>query len=182
MKRNELDKKILNPFYTNIGMTLGELQIILSDFIDLFEKQREQEGLDEEEREELESVLTEQDSLKQLKMDVDSIANLDSAVDKALEKLMDQINDARGLETQAWNNFKEIAHILNDAKARELYYMIEGAARNIKNISNYLEQSFLTHFDMLIQETKGHIKKVQTRMQALKEKGVSSKSQAEKIA
>jgi hypothetical protein len=183
IKRNELDKEVLNPFYTNTGMTRGELQIILGDIIDLFEKQREQEGdLTEEEREEFEKVAAEQDSLKQLKMDVDSIANLDSAIDKALEKLMDQINDARNLETQAWKNFKEIAHILNDTKARELYYMIEGAARNIKNISTYLEQSFLTHFDTLIQETKSHIKKVQARMQALKEKGVSFKSQAEQMA
>ena len=182
-KRSELDREILNPFYINSGMTLGELQIILKDQLDLLEKQRDQEGdLTEEEREEFESLAAEQDSLKQLKLDVDSIANLHGAINKALEKLMDQINEANHLETQAWNNFKEIAHILNDTKARELYYMIEGAARNIKSISTYLEQSFLTHFDTLMNETRSHIVRVQNRMQALKEKGVNFKSQAEQIA
>jgi len=181
--RNKLDREILDPFYIGTGLTLGELQIILSEQIDLLEKQREEEGtLTEEERETYESLATEQESLKQLKMDIDSIANLDHAIDDALDKLMQQINNARNLETQAWNNFKEIAHILNDTKARELYYMIEGAARNIKNISNYLEQSFLTHFDTLMYETVSHIQRVQARMQALKEKGVTFKSQAEQKA
>jgi hypothetical protein len=182
-KRNQLDKDVLTPFYLSAGMSLGELQIILSEHIDFIEHKREQAGeLDEQEREEYETLVTEQESLKQLKADVDSITNLDSAIDKALEKLIDQINEAKGLETQAWNNFKEIAHLLNDTKARELYYMIEGAARNIKNISTYLEHSFLTHFDTLVRETKNHTKKVEARIQALKEKGVSFRTQAEKIA
>ncbi len=183
IKRNDLDRNILEPFYVNIGLRIGELQIILAEQIDSLDKQREQEGsLNEQERESFESLIEEQDSLKQLKMDVDSIANLDHAIDDALDKLMQQINNARNLETQAWKNFKEIAHILNDTKARELYYMIEGAARNIKNISTYLEQSFLKHFDTLIYETSNHITKVQQRIIVLKEKGVTFKSVAEQLA
>lgn len=183
IKRNNLDRNVLDPFYINTGLQLGELQIILSELIDSLEKQREKEGdLTESERESFESLITEQDSLKQLKLDVDSIANLDHAIDNALDKLMQQINNARNFETQAWTNFKEIAHILNDTRARELYYMIEGAARNIKNINTYLEQSFLKHFDTLIYETSNHITRVQQHMLALKEKGVIFKSQADQAA
>jgi len=183
IKRNNLDRNILDPFYINTGLQLGELQIILSELIDSLEKQREKEGdLTESERESFESLITEQDALKQLKLDVDSIANLDHAIDNALDKLMQQINNARNFEAQAWTNFKEIAHILNDTRARELYYMIEGAARNIKNISTYLEQSFLKHFDTLIYETSNHITRVQQHMLALKEKGVIFKSQADQVA
>lgn len=179
-KHRELNRDILDSFYVNVGITQGDLQTMINDIIEQFEKQREEEGdLNEEEREEYEKIATEQESLKQLKMDVDSIAYLDHELDKALETLMKQINDARALEDQAWKNFKEIAHILNDSKARELYYMIEGAARNIKNISTYIERDFLTHFDMLIDKTKEHIEHVNESIQALKEKGITFKSQAE---
>lgn len=183
IKRNELDRNVLDPFYLSVGVGQGELQIILSELNDFFEKQREQQGaLTEQERELYETLVTEQESLKQLKMDVESIANLDHAIDDALGTLMEQINRVRQLEKQAWENFKEIAHVLNDTKARELYYHIEGAARNIKNINTYLEQSFLNHFVKLIDEAAGHVARVHNHIQALKEKGVTFKRQAEQLA
>ncbi|HSC25045.1 MAG TPA: hypothetical protein VLB80_02395 [Candidatus Babeliales bacterium] len=176
VKRNELDRNILDPFYLNIGVGQGELQTILSELINFFEKKREQEGdLSEQERTLYESIATEEEAIKQLKLDVESIANLDHSIDDALGTLMNQINRVRQFEKQAWDNFKEIAHILNDTKARELYYMIEGAARNIKNISLYLEKDFLTHFNKLINEATQHITRVQNQIEALKEKGVNLK-------
>jgi len=174
---------VLDPFYLNIGINQGELQIILSELNDFFEKQRENQGdLSQEERELYETLTTEQESLKQLKMDVESIANLDHAIDDALGTLMNQINRVRQFEKQAWDNFKEIAHMLSDSKARELYYMIEGAARNIKNISTYLERDFLNHFKKLIDEATKHVQRVQSQILGLKEKGVTFKRQADIIA
>ena len=137
-KRNELDRNVLDPFYLNVGIGQGELQTILAELLDFFEKHREEQGsLTEQERMLYENIETEEESLKQLKLDIEAIANLDHAIDDALGTLMNQINRVRQFERQAWDNFKEIAHILNDTKARELYYMIEGAARNIKNINIY---------------------------------------------
>src|SRR3990172_6656360 len=130
IKRNNLDRTVLDPFYINIGIDQGELQIILSEINEFLEKQREQQGdLTEQERMLYETYATDEEALKQLKLDVESISNLDHAIDDALIKLMDQINRVRQYEAQAWDNFKEIAHILNDIRARELYYMIEGSAR-----------------------------------------------------
>ncbi len=179
-ERNQLDRTILDPFYINIGIDRGELQTILSEINDFLEKQREQEGtLSEQERVIYETYATEEETLKQLKADVDAIVSLDHAIDDALGTFMNQINRVRQFESQAWNNFKEIAHILNDTRARELYYMIEGAARNIKTISNYLEQEFLDHFHKLIANAKTRVNRVQTQMNALKEKGVLFQRQAE---
>lgn len=183
VKRNELDRNVLDPFYLNVGIGQGELQVILGELVDFLEKNREREGdLNEQERMLYERIMTEEESLKQLKSDIESIANLDHAIDDALGTLMNQINRVRQFERQAWENFKEIAHILNDTKARELYYMIEGAARNIKNISNYLEQEFFQHFNRLINEATKHINKVQSQMESLKEKGVNFKRQTELLA
>jgi hypothetical protein len=181
-ERNELDRKILDPFYMSIGIDRGELQVILSEINDFLEKQREQQGdLSEQERVLYETYSTEEETLKQLKLDVDMITNLDHAIDDALGTFMNQINRVRNYESEAWKNFKEIAHILNDTKARELYYMIEGAARNIKTISTYLEQEFFTHFHKLIDEAKTRVARVQSQMDALKEKGVSFQKQAEQL-
>jgi hypothetical protein len=178
--RNELDRNVLDPFYIAIGIDQGELQIILAEINDFLEKQREhQEELTDAERMLYETYATEEDVLKQLKSDVESVVNLDHAIDDALGKLMDQINRVRNYEAQAWNNFKEIAHLLNDTKARELYYVIEGSARNIKDISVYLEREFFAHFNKLIGETARHIARVQNQMEALKEKGISFKRQTD---
>jgi hypothetical protein len=183
IKRNELDRKVLDPFYVSIGVGQGELQIIITELNDFFEKERERQGdLSEQERTLYETLVVEQEALKQLKADVESITALDRALDDALGMLMDQINRVRQFEKQAWDNFKEIAHLLSDTKARELYYMIEGAGRNIKNISTYLEQDFLNHFTKLIDQAKKHITRVTQQINALKEKGVDFKRQVDRIA
>lgn len=180
VKRNELDRNILDPFYLNIGIGQGELQEILSELVDFLDKKREQQGdLNEQERMLYEVIVTEEDALKQLQLDIQAVANLDRSIDEALGTLMNQINRVRQFEQQAWQNFREIARILDDTKARELYYIIEGTARNIKNISNYLEQSFLKHFNILINETTKHIARIQNQIKSLKEKGVNFKRQSE---
>src|SRR5882724_2830688 len=85
MQRNELDKKVLDPFYLSIGMGQGELQTILSEMDEFFKKEQEKRGdLNEQERTLHETLTTEQESLQQLKTDVESISSLDQAVDDAL--------------------------------------------------------------------------------------------------
>lgn len=176
-ERNQLDRTVLEPFYMNIGIDRGELQAILSEIGDFLEKHHDQEHLSEQEQ----ILASEEETLKQLKRDIDMITSLDQAIDEALGTFMNQINRVRNYEAEAWKNFREIARILNDTRARELYYMIEGAARNIKTISNYLEQEFFTHFHKLVDETKTRVARVQSQMDALKEKGVLFQKQAEQI-
>lgn len=183
VQRNDLDKKVLDPFYLSIGMGQGELQVILSELDEFFQKEREKDGdLNEQERTLYTTLEEEQESLRQLKSDVESISNLDHAIDDALGTLMDQINKARQLEKQAWENFKEIAHVLSDVKAREVYYMMDGAGKNIKNISMYLEKDFTNHFGRLISEAKKHTARVLDQIKSLKEKGVDFKRQVDRLA
>ena len=183
VQRNELDKMVLDPFYIAIGMGQGELQVILNELEEFFHKEREKDGdLNDKERALYEALEEEQEAFRQLKLDVSSITKLDQAIDEALGTLMDQINKARQLEKQAWDNFKEIAHILNDIKARELYYLMDGAGRNIKNINVYLEKDFSQHFTRLISEAKKHVARVSDQIKSLKEKGVDFKRQADRLA
>ena len=183
VQRNDLDKKVLDPFYLSIGMGQGELQVILSELDEFFKKERDKDGdLNDQERTLYTTLEEEQEAFRQLKADVESISNLDQAVDAALGTLMDQINKARQLEKQAWENFKEIAHVLSDVKAREVYYMMDGAGKNIKNISMYLEKDFTNHFERLVSEAKKHTTRVLDQIKSLKEKGVDFKRQVDRLA
>src|SRR5690606_33314533 len=178
IKRSDFDRNVLDPFYTSAGIGQGELQEIIKEMIEFLEK----DGISNHERELYEKLEAEKETLRQLALDVESVADFDDAMDKALHALMDQINRVRGFEKQAWENFKEIAQVLSDTKAEELYYMMDGAWQNIKNIGTYIEKDFTPHFTKLIEDARAQIIRVQNQIKALKEKGVSFKTQAELIA
>lgn len=181
-KRSELDKSVLDPFYIAIGLTQGELQEILKTLIDRLEQERAQEGvLDEKERELLSNVQQELDTLKQLQKDVENILKLDHDVDEALAKLMEHINQIRGYEQDAWKNFKEIARVLNDKKARELFYRIDTDWRNVNELQQYIMGAFGPHYDQLVTKIQDHISAITTMIQTLKTKGIDFKKQAEML-
>ncbi len=182
IKRTELDKKVLDPFYIAIGLGQGELKIILDDLINRMEQERQEEGvLSEQERTFFATLQVEQETLRQLKLDVESISELDHTIDEALIKLMETINRVREQERQAWGQFKEIARVLSEKKARELFYQMDVAWRNIKSMSAYLEKEFADHFKQLTERAEQHVERVKKEIQALREKGVDFKKQADRI-
>jgi hypothetical protein len=182
IERSKLDRDVLDPFYISVGIDQGELEAILAEINEFLETQSsKQEDMSDDERLIYENYATQEEALKSLQNDVLSIGRLDKAVDEALRTLMDQINRVRQYETDAWKNFKEIAKILNDTKARELYFTIDGAAKNIKSISSYLEREFFTHFNKLITDAAQVVNRVQRQMDALKEKGIRFQRQTEII-
>jgi hypothetical protein len=181
IERSKLDREVLDPFYISLGIDQGELEEILTEINASLEKSSQQENMSDDERLIYENYATQEEALKSLQNDVLTIGKLDKAVDDALRTLMDQINRVRQYETDAWKNFKEIAKILNDTKARELFFTIDGAAKNIKSISNYLENEFFTHFNRLISDAAQVVNRVQRQMDALKEKGIRFQRQTEII-
>jgi len=182
IKRSELDKTVLDPFYIAIGLGQGELKIILDDLINRMEQERQEEGmLSEQERTFFTTLQVEQETLRQLRLDVESISELDHAIDEALIKLMETINRVREQERQSWDQFKEIARVLSEKKARELFYQMDVAWRNIKSMSAYLEKEFADHFKQLTERAEEHVERVKKEIQALKEKGVDFKKQADRI-
>ncbi len=178
VKRNELDKMILDPFYISIGLGQGELQEILAELVGRIEKERQEEGmLSQKERALLDQLQAEKQTLEQTKLDVESISQLDKEIDQALNRLMEQINRVRAYEQESWEYFKDIARILNDKKARELFFKIDTALRNVKSIDDYLQQDFTQHFNQLLQRVNEQVNKVVNAIQRLKEKGVDFKKQ-----
>lgn len=178
IKRTELDKMTLDPFYISMGLGQGELYEILSELVSRIEQERKEEGvLDQVERSLLTRLKAEQQTLEQTKLDVESISQLDHDIDQALNRLMEQINRVRAYEREAWEHFKNIARVLNDKKARELFFKIDTVLRNIKSIDDYLQRDFTQHFNQLLQRINNQVGKVTNEVEGLKEKGIDFKKQ-----
>ena len=173
-KRTELDKNILDPFYIKIGLSQGELQEILSELI-----AKTSQGTKERDGEILEQAEDEKSELEQLQKEVQQVVKQDTEVEDAILMLVDQLNKIRRLEQQAWQNFKNIARVLDDKKARELFYRVDNAWRNIQEMQAYIEKTFTTSFDTLIERIKERIKKIDSAILALKEKGVDLKKRVQ---
>ncbi len=166
-KRAELDKNVLDPFYIKIGMSQGELQEILKELVAKADRLLESEKSDLVQ----EKLEEEKSTLQSLQKQVEVVVKQDEEVENAILMLVEQITKVRNIEQQAWKDFKAIARVLDDRKARELFYKVDAAWRTIKELQQYIEQTFATSFDALIEKLKKEVERVNQEMNALKETG-----------
>lgn len=181
-KRTELERNVLDPFYSSVGITQGELSELLSDLTALLERERKLDGgLSPQERDFLEKIEQDKATLEQLQRDVVAVSKLDEDLDAAFNRLVEQINRARGYEREAWGYFKEIARVLNDKKARELFYRMNVAWTNISEIVDYINKPYANHFNQVVAKVHEQIDRIKQAMQMLKEKGIDFKSKAARL-
>lgn len=179
LKRSELDRSTLDPFYVSVGLSQGELQEVIAEIASKLDAERQQEGtLDQQERALSQELQTERESLQELKTVVDNIMELDHAIDDALNRLLEQANKTRDYERESWTSFKQISQELSDAKARDLYYKMDMYMRNIKDIQRYLQQDFAHYFQETTNKLSAEVERVKNVVQSLKEKGVDLKKQS----
>ncbi len=171
-KRAELDKTVLDPFYIKIGMSQGELQEILKELLIRATK----EAKDKKDERLVERAEADKKELEQLQKDVQSVVAQDEEVENAILMLVEQLNKAHALKNQAWNDFKNIARVLDDKKARELFYKVDNAWRNIQEIKGYVEQTFTDSFDQLVERIKKQVNRIDDEVASLKEKGIDLKN------
>lgn len=175
-QRSELDKNVFEPFYLEIGLAGGELQGRLSDFIDSFKKQQEAgQPLDSQKRQLLAKAQEDLAALEQLQKEIASVTMLNQNVDTAIDKLLEQINTVRQYEQDAWLKFKEIARVLSEKTARELFFQMDVTSKNIHDIQIYLEGPFATHFNEVAEAAKHQIARIRNSLSLLKEKGIDIK-------
>lgn len=170
-QRAELDKNVLDPFYIKIGLSQGGLQEALTELIGRMSKGT----TNEQENEIIEQAEDQKSELEQLQKEVQQVVKQDGEVDEAIGMLVDQLNKMRRLEQEAWQNFKNIARVLDDRKARELFYKVDNAWRNIQEMQGYIEKTFTPSFATLVDRIKERIQKIDNAILALKEKGIDLK-------
>jgi len=182
-KRNALERTVLDPFYLSIGIGEGELQALIASLLEnkanlakdnkTVAMPNQQEFLDNLEKDKAE--------LEQLQKDIKTVTTLGENLEDAMTKLMQQVQQVRKYEQDAWQYFKDVSQVLNDKKAQQLFYQIKNAAENINSILDYLKGGFSTSFDELIQKTTKQVEQVKTSLQALKEKGVILKNKGQQL-
>ncbi len=182
-KRADLNKNILDPFYIKIGVSQGELQEIISELIARTEKMSQESRV----KTIVEKAEVDKKALQELQKNVSAVVSKDEEIEKAVSMLMEQIGKIRNIEQQAWTDFKNIARVLDDRKARELFYKVDGAWRNIKDLQQYIAEPFAKSFDELIAKVKEQVNKVDQEVGAIRESGIDLKKrllsmQATKIA
>jgi hypothetical protein len=177
-KKSDIEKTILNPFYREIGLEQAELRDTLNVLVEDVEREREETGfLDEKEREFLDMLYKSKKDLEQLKLDIDTIDDIDLHIDKAVNTLNGKINEAHRFEQSAWQEFEAITRELSDKNAYERYYVIDGLHKNLKELKKYIDSEFSRYFDGLVQAVKDKTERAKKEIQELKDRGINLKEQ-----
>ena len=179
-RRHELDHMILDPFYLKNGFEEGELaELVASLTAQIGQEQTKDQ--DEQSLNLLRLLADEKKNLEQLQLSTQNIMKVSHAVDDALIKLLEQLNQARHYEQQSWDHFKAINRELSDKRARELYYAMDTFWKNLNNINNYLSDAYTKYFDQLTTKAQTEVERSKELMQGLKEKGIDLQVQALKL-
>lgn len=181
-KRSTADKDLFAPFYFEIGMDNGELQSTVAQLTAYIEKQKKEGGLSGSSLEIFNTLMSEKKSLESINADVLAVNKLDMDIDETLKKLMEQIDLARKYEREAWRSFKEIGYVLSDKKARELYYQMDTAYNNIKDIQEYVGQALVVHLDRVVAAAKNQTERIKTAIDTLNKKGHDLRTLIDKIS
>lgn len=182
IKRADIDKNILAPFYLEIGFGQGELKRIVDQLLDHLEQARSRkDGLTAEERKAIDALQQEENTLKQIRMDIEGIATACDQLDEDVNVLFGLIKQVRGYDREAWNSFKEIAVVLSDTKARELYYQMGNNIKNITNIQAYIRLEFTKHFNSLEAMVADKVGNVQELVEQLLDKGFDLREQLDQL-
>ena len=172
---NQVGHKI-DEFYENMSFQKGEIDEMLTAVLQDLSNQQEIRGgdLSSSERSVKSKVQTEQKHFEVLGKDLKLIEDLDDQIDKTMMKAFKEIDACRGLETRAWNNFKEIGLELDDKKARVLYYEMENFHKNIEQKMHYLQNNLLPYLQsQLVSKVDETMTQIKSAIQIFDSKGLN---------
>jgi hypothetical protein len=181
--RTVLDRTIVDPFYSAIGLAQGELKEVLAELTFKVEKEHDKHTgkLSAEEQSFLEILQQQKSLLAQISKDAEVVIELDRAVDEVMMKIEEQIDRVRNYERQAWDLFKEVAEVLNDKKAREIFYQIDAIGKDIDLIHTYISQTVAQYFAKTVDNIKEHTQRLESEIEEFRLKGVDLKREAEEM-
>ncbi|MCX5923741.1 MAG: hypothetical protein NTU89_04250 [Candidatus Dependentiae bacterium] len=171
---NSAGKKI-DEFYETVGLQEGKIEELLKAVLQDLDQAAKYRGgdLSDSERALKTKVQAEQKQIEVVGKDLKLIDDLDEQIDKTMMKAFKEIDSCRGLETRAWNNFKDIGNELDDKKARVLYYEMDNFSKNIEQKMTYLQSNLLPYLQTkLVGKVDETITQIQTNVATLHTKGI----------
>ena len=188
----------LDDFYKEMGFEQGKLQELFKS-IDRY--------LDKKRQEQLAELLTSKDNLslsdreyalkteevettvknlharlEQLRLDMKSIEDIDNSLAMRLKKLDTEIENATQEETTARTILDTLWHIIDDRKARELFYELQNKSfEKIKSIESYVSNDLLNDFSAVIATAQNQIDRVSKEYTQLEKDGIVIKDRSTRV-
>lgn len=170
-KRNQADKQF-DDFMQAAGIDLGELIQKTNDYIQRVQSERAADGdLSQKERDFLDALTKNKETLDQLQQDLLSLAALDASIDDILTTAEQQISNSRNYQTQAWQSFQKLETTPQNAEG--LYAKIDAAYQNVNQLYAYLQGALLQHFNDVISTLNTQITTINNEINTLKTAGIN---------
>lgn len=178
-QRTEVDKE-LDRFYQHVGIEQGPLEDIINLGLEVMQKEKKDQGyLNRKEQLFFDKIQNKQQQFEQLKKDVIAIEELDSAIDQALETVLQQVDICNKYEQEAWQSFKNVARELSDKEARKQYYQTKALLADINNVNNYLTGPLSDYFNQMVQSLQEHTQTIVSKLATLKADGIDLQKEIE---
>lgn len=169
--RNEIDKE-LDGRKRELNLSLEELDKTITRLLELVDQGQDLAELDLKNDVFKGSVLENKDKLLKLKDDISKLNKLDSDLDNAIIKVIDQVQKCNDYEASAWSDFKQIGRVLNDEVAKNLYYQVANYRKNIKMILGYLKVDLHASFEMLMAHAVTVLDEIKAAVIQLRKSGI----------
>lgn len=194
--KNDAISDEFQTFYRNLGLQQGKLQSLFESVERYLEKKKKsditavtggekQSEPDRDYQIKIELIDNQikqlKDELEQLKLDMKSIEDIGRSLTQRLEKVDEQIVAAMNLAESAKNKVEDLWEIIDDKKARIIYYDLANIEENLKVILTYLSQTLAGDFDTVIQNAKKQIQVTNDGVKKLENKGLIIKDRSSRI-
>ncbi|MDQ5890769.1 MAG: hypothetical protein QG604_643 [Candidatus Dependentiae bacterium] len=183
----KIDKKI-NEFYATKGFVRGKMGTLVADLKADSQKEKERRITAARKRSESDDApinfydvqieAIEQDvkrlerEFEQFNLDMKSIADLDSSLSERLKIVDKQIADASDTAAQSTKKLNEMWWIINDQKALDALYVIQGLADKVTSIKKYLNDTLFADFKNVIATIEKQLEQVNKQVEALEQRGL----------
>jgi hypothetical protein len=195
-EKTQVIQEELNKFYKEEGFEQGKLKEIFEGINKYLEKKKQKElnraktageqGVTGELEIKINLIEKEIDKskneLEQLRLDMQSVGDLDKSLHDRVKKVDDEIIVVRNLSEKADQLTDETWYVIDDKIARKNYYELKGnILETIKALKNYLQVDLLNDFEGVIANIKSQIAKVKDEIKSLEEKEFIIKNRAERV-
>lgn len=196
-KFNSIDEE-LDQFYKNYGVQQGKLDELFSNISGFLEKKKQRtlaalaaekqqdKILERDYQIKVEAIETEvkgnKTSLEQLKLNMQSIEELDRSLAERLTQLDQQINQGMTLVNQGNDTINALWQIIDDSIARTRYYeLVNNVFAPLQAIHTYLTSTLQQDFDQVAGTIRQQIAKVLDDTRQLESIGLVLKNRAPRL-
>lgn len=119
---------------------------------------------------------------EQFNLDMKSIADLDASLLERIKTVDKYIKEASEAAKESNRRLEELWWIIDDQKAADSFYAVQGCADKTSSIKNYLEETLLADFKKVAQMLERQIDQVAKQVEALEQRGLVVAHRATRLA